>query len=114
MHEVQRREFVLHPGYTKLYIFGKLKDKAWYEPQKNLPGPTNNELIFLESSTFSSGAVPKISNSLEYRKELSVQSQLRFIPKLHNQGFTCRVFYQIMKPLFFVGCAPIVLNDVIR
>ena len=65
---------------------------------KNFPGPTNNELIFLEFSTFSSAAVPKILSSLEYQKKLSVQSQLRFIPKLHNQGYTCSVLYQILIP----------------
>ena len=99
----------------KNYIFlESWKTGLWNEPEKNLPGPTSNELIFLESSTFSSAAVPKLSSSLEYQKTLSVQSQLRFIPKLHNQDFTCRVFYQIMKSLFFVGCAPFVLDDVIR
>ena len=92
------------------------KKGLWNEPQKHLlvPGPTNNELIFLESSMFSSAAVPKILISLDYQKNLSVQSQLIFIPKLHNQGFTCRVFFQIMKPLFFVSCAPFVLDDVIQ
>ena len=28
VHGGQRREFALHPGYTKLNIFGKLKHKA--------------------------------------------------------------------------------------
>ena len=28
VHEAERREFALHPGYTKLYIFGKLNDRA--------------------------------------------------------------------------------------
>ena len=102
---VQRREFALYPGYTKLDIFEKLKHRALEWTSKNLSGPTNNELIFLESSTFSSVAFPKISSSLEHQKELSVPSQLRLIPKLHNQGFTCRVFYQIMKsPLLFRLC----------
>ena len=69
VHGAQRREFALHPGYTQQNIFGKLKDRALEWTSKNFPGPTNNELIFLESSTFSSAAVPKISSSLEYQKK---------------------------------------------
>ena len=63
---------------------------------------TLNDLIFLESSMFTSAAVPKNPSSLEYQKKRS--AQLRFIPKLHNQGFTCRVCYQVTKlnPLSFV------------
>ena len=89
------------------YIFlESWKTGLWNEPQNNVPGLTNNELIFLESSTFPSASVP-ISSCLEVQKELSVQSQLRFIPKLHNQGFTCRVFYQIMKPILLCRLRPV-------
>ena len=94
---MQRREFALHPGYTKLYIFGKLKDRAMNLKEIYLDQPVVD--LPEVHGTFSNAAV-KISSSLEYQKKTfseSVQSQLRFIPKLHNQGFTCTVFYPNMK-----------------
>ena len=91
-------------GISQNYIFlESWRTRLW----KHLPGPINNELIFLEFSMFPSAVVPKISSSLEYQKELSAQSQLRFIPKLHNEGFTCRAFYQIMKPPLLCRLCPV-------
>ena len=98
VHGVQHREFALQPGYTKLIFWKAERQGFGMNLKKKLPGPTNNELIFLESSTFSSAVVPKTWSSLESQKGLSVQRQLRFSLKLHYQGFPCKVFYQIMKP----------------
>ena len=81
---------------TKLYIFGKLKHRAleWtskivYLDQPIMSWPS------LSSARFPAQPFPKFQAVLCKRKELSVQSQLRFIPKLHKQGFTCSVLYQI-------------------
>ena len=89
------------------YIFLKDEWQGIGMNFKKIPGPTKKELIFLESSTFSSAAVPKVSSSLKNQKERSVQSQLRFILKLHNQGFTSRVFYKFMKPHLVCRLRPV-------
>ena len=117
VQEAQRRELalLLHHGYVKPHIFGKPKGRLWNEPQKHLPGPTNNELIFLESSTFSSPAVPKISSSLEYIRK-------NFLSKANwgsFQSYTIKVshagcFTRLRNVLFFGGCAPFVLDDLIQ
>ena len=92
----------------KTKYFWKAEEQGFGLNLKNLYlDRADNELIFLEFSMFPSAVVHKISSSLECQKELSVQSQLRFIPKLHTQGFTCRVFYQIMKPPLLCRLRPV-------
>ena len=58
VHEARRREFALHHGYTNYIFLESWRTGLWNEPQKHLPGPTNNELIFIEFSMLPSAVVP--------------------------------------------------------
>ena len=94
----------LHTRYAKLYIwkaegqgFG-LNLKKIYLDQRIMSRSS------LSPARFQAQPFPKIRAVLSIRKNFLFQ---RFSPKLHNQGFTCRVVYQKMKPPLLCRLRPV-------
>ena len=98
------------------YIFlESWKTGLWIEPQKKkLPGTTNNELNFLESSSFSSATVPKLRATLSIRKNFLFNANWGSFQSHTTTVSHAGCFTRLWIPLFFVGCAPYVLDDVKR
>ena len=90
-------------GIQKLHIFWKAERQGF---RMNLNEVYLDQPIVswssLSPACFQAQSFPKFRAAfrLQYQKEFSVQS-------LHNQGFTCRVFYQILKPPLLCRLRPV-------